>query len=277
MKKLYLFLAVISSVSAANAQAVKNCCTTSATQQFASLANNVNFVNKHKEPLCFTYIGKGEDIHFKTTDGIEAHGWEIKASKPTNVYLLVIHEWWGLNDFVKQQGEQMCYDLGVNIIAIDLYDNKVATNREDAAKYMQLVKPERATAIIKGALDYAGDQAKFFTIGWCFGGGWSLQTAIEAGNRCLGCIMFYGMPEENINRLKILQCDVLGIFAKKDEWINEDVVNKFEADMKAAGKNISVHQYNADHAFANPSNPYFDKEATLDAYKKVQEFIKKRL
>lgn len=276
MKQILTLLSLLT-IAISNAQTVKTCCTAPATQQFALLVNDVSFVNKHDEPLPFTYTGKGQDIHFKTSDGTDAHAWEIKASKPTNVYLFVIHEWWGLNDYVKQQGEKMCDDLGVNIIAVDLYDNKIATNREDAAKYMQAVKPERATAIIKGAFDYAGDKAKFFTIGWCFGGGWSLQTAIEAGNRCQGCIMFYGMPEENVTRLKTLQCDVLGIFAKKDEWINEEVVNKFQENMKAAGKNITVQKYDADHAFANPSNPHFDKEAALDAYKKVQDFIKKRL
>lgn len=277
MKKIVFVLLAVGSVFISNAQVTKSCCISSANEEFSSLSRNADFVKSHEEPLPFTFKGNGKDVYFKTSDGKQAHAWEIKAAKPTNIYLLVIHEWWGLNDYVKQQGEKMCSDLGINILALDLYDNNVAQTREDAAKYMQSVKQERAAAIIKGAFDYAGDKAEFFTIGWCFGGGWSLQTALEAGNRCKGCIMFYGMPEENISRLKTLSCDVLGIFAEKDEWINKDVVTKFEANMKDAGKKLIVAEYDADHAFANPSNPHFDKEAAEDAYNKVKDFIKTRI
>lgn len=277
MKKYLLVLFAVCVTAISKSQTVKSCCVTSATDKFSSLGSNTDFVKTHEEPLPFVFKGNGKDIYFKTSDGKDAHAWEIKAAKPTNVYLLVIHEWWGLNDYVKQQGEKMCNDLGINVLAIDLYDNQVATTREDAAKYMQAVTQGRAKNIIKGALAYAGDKAQFFTIGWCFGGGWSLQTAIEAEKRCKGCIMFYGMPEEDITRLKTLNCDVLGIFAKKDEWINKDVVDKFEANMKSAGKKLTVAEYDADHAFANPSNPHFDKEAAEDAYTKVKDFIKARM
>lgn len=249
-----------------------------ATESFAMNASNKAFILSHEEPLPFSFTSDGgKDISYTTADGKEAHAWEIKAKRPTQYYLFVIHEWWGLNDYVKQESEKLSNELGVNVIALDMYDNQVASTREDAAKYMQAVTTERATAIIKGAFNYAGKEARIFTIGWCFGGGWSLQTAIEAGNRAAGCIMFYGQPEKDVDRLKNLKCDVIGFFAKRDEWINEKVVEDFKANMQAADRKVSVYEYDADHAFANPSNPHFDKAATADAYTKIYAFIKERI
>jgi carboxymethylenebutenolidase len=138
-------------------------------------------------------------------------------------------------------------------------------------------KEERIRAIIKGALDYAGSKAKVGTIGWCFGGGWSLQTALMAGKQTSACVMYYGMPETDVEKLKTINGPVLGIFAKKDGWINPEKVKEFEANMKLASKKLTLKMYDADHAFANPSNPKFDKEAAADAHKVAVAFLKKNL
>jgi carboxymethylenebutenolidase len=201
----------------------------------------------------------------------------VKAEKPTNYYLFVIHEWWGLNDYIKQESEKLGKELGINVIALDLYDNKIATSPDEAGKMVQSVKTERAVNIIKGAYVYAGGNAKVFTIGWCFGGGWSLQTALLGGNQVMGCVMYYGMPEKDVNRLKTLNCDVIGFFANKDGFITPALVEEFKANMKAADKKLTVYQYDAEHGFANPSNPHFNKEATSDAYGKTIAFIKERM
>ena len=189
----------------------------------------------------------------------------------------MIHEYWGLNDYIKQETEKLSNKLGINAIAIDLYDNKVASTSDEAGKLMQSVKTERAVNIIKGAYAYAGANAKIFTIGWCFGGGWSLQTALLGGKQAAGCVMFYGMPEQDVNKLKTLNCDVIGFFAEKDGWITPKVVDQFKENMKAAGKNVTTYEYDAVHAFANPSNPKYNKEATEDAYSKAIPFIKERM
>jgi len=250
-----------------------------ATQQFAMLASSEKFVMAHKKPLPLHYQSLiGRAITYKTADGKTANAWELKAKKPTENYLLVVHEWWGLNDWVKQESEKIYNDLGnVNVIDLDLYDGKVATNQQDAGKYMQSVTEARAKAIINGAIAYVGSKAHIATIGWCFGGGWSLQTTILSGKQAIGCVMYYGMPEQNVSVLKSLNCDVLGNFAKKDQWINGKIVAKFEADMKIAGKKLTVNEYEADHGFANPSNPAYNSEATKDAYGKTIAFLKPRL
>ena len=132
---------------------------------------------------------------------------------------------------------------------------KVAATADMAGKYMGEVKEERAKAIIAGAEVYAGNNAKFATIGWCFGGGWSLQAALLGGKQAVACVMYYGMPEKDPAKLSALNADVLGLFATKDAWITPQVVKDFEVNMNKAGKKITVKNFDADHAFANPSNP----------------------
>lgn len=278
MKHLYLIFACIFFSATAFAQSNMNCCAPTATEKFAMLANDKAFVQSHEEPVPFEFVAqRGKDMNVKSPDGTDAHLWVVKAKKNSAFYLFVIHEWWGLNDYVKKASEQMSDDLDINVVALDLYDNKVAATREDAQKYMGGVTTERAKNIIKAAYNFAGSSAKIFTIGWCFGGGWSLQTSIEGGEQAAGCIMYYGMPEKDQERLSKLNCDVLGIFASKDGWITPAVVDEFKENMKKAGKKISVYQYDADHAFANPSNPKYDKVAAEDAYNKVLTFIKLRM
>jgi carboxymethylenebutenolidase len=256
-----------------------NCCSPSATESFARLAMDKPFVMGHDEPRPFHFSSEnGKAIVFKAADGSDAYGWEIRAKSNTSNYLFVIHEWWGLNDYIKQESETLWNDLGnVNVIAIDLYDKKVATTREDAVKYVQAVTSDRAQAIIKGAIAYAGPSSKIFTIGWCFGGGWSLQASLMAATQAAGCVMYYGMPEKDVEKLKSLHADVLGLFGNKDQGISPKIVDEFVENMNKAGKKLTVKRYDAGHAFANPSNPSYDKEAKEDAYKATIAFFKERL
>ena len=281
MKKLLLFATFLICGTFAFSQKSKVVCCAdpSATRQFAMLAASNKFVMSHKKPLPLHFQSSiGKAITYKTADGKTAGAFEFKAKNPTNNYLLVVHEWWGINDWVKKESEKIYTDLGnVTVIDLDLYDGKVATTPQDAGKYMQSVTDERAKAIINGAVAYVGPKAHIATIGWCFGGGWSLQTTLLSGKQAVGCVMYYGMPEQNLAALKALNCAVLGNFANKDQWINKKVVSKFKAEMKAAGKKLYLNQYEADHGFANPSNPAYSSDATKEAYGKSIEFLKARL
>jgi carboxymethylenebutenolidase len=91
--------------------------------------------------------------------------------------------------------------------------------------------------------------------------------------------MYYGMPVEDVEKLKTLNCDVLNIWPMKDKWINKVMMDKFEANMKAAGKSLTIKAYDADHGFANPSNPMgnYVETAAKDAYKNTLDFFKARL
>ncbi|WP_299464842.1 dienelactone hydrolase family protein [uncultured Microscilla sp.] len=256
-----------------------------AIEEFADLTHDQAFVASHEMPTDLnTYPPKGKMVEFATTDGKKSKAYVNRASGKSPHYLLVIHEWWGLNKNVKKEADQLFKDLkkqGVNVVALDLYDGKVATTRKDAGKYMRNTQTARAEAIIKGALAMANkatdNKAKIGTIGWCFGGGWSLQASILAGKQAAACVMYYGMPEKNVERLKLLKTDVLGIFAKKDRWITPKIVKTFETQMKSIDKSVRIYQYDAAHAFANPSSPRYEKKAAKDAYKKALKFLKKRM
>lgn len=282
MKKLNLVIVLMMAVSFAFAQKQEDItiCHTPATEKFAMFASNKDFNNNHPSPLAYIHVSQagGEMIKLKAADGSEVNAYLLKAAKKSNKWIFVFQEWWGLNDHIKREAENLHKDLGnVNVIALDMYDGKLATTPQDAGKYMGEFKQDRGNAIVQAALAYAGKGARVGTIGWCFGGGQSMQAALTAGNQAAACVIYYGMPEENVDRLKKLKCDVLNIWPSQDQWINRAVTDKFEANMKAAGKNLTTKTYDADHAFANPSNPKHNKEFTADAYKNTLEFFRARL
>lgn len=280
MKNFTVLIALILSASFLNAQDDITICHTPATESFAMFASNKNFNNNHPEPMPYTHRSEiGKMIKIKTPDGKTANAYLLESQVDSDDYLFVIHEWWGLNGHIKKMAEKFYSDLGtVNVLALDLYDGKIADTREKASEYMEKVDDKRARSIIKGALDYAGNSSEVATIGWCFGGSWALQAAMMAGDEAQGAVMYYGMPEKDINEIKEkVNFPVLGIFAKKDEWITPEVVSKFQKDMQEAQKELNVHFYEATHAFANPSNPNHDKDATEDAYKKSLAFLKRVL
>lgn len=233
------------------------------------------FRDAHQSPLPVVSIPvRGQMITLKCADGRTTQAYEVQPSKRNGNYIFMIHEWWGLNDHIRLQAEKLSEDVNATVIALDLFDGKVTTSPELAAKYTEGVQDERARAIIGAAIEYAGKAGYIQTIGWCFGGGWAMQAALMAGPNATGCVMYYGMPETDQAKLAKLKCPVFGVFASRDKWINAEVVSRFESDMKKLGKNLEIHRYDADHAFANPSNPRFNKAATEDAWNKATLFLK---
>jgi carboxymethylenebutenolidase len=256
-----------------------SCFTSEIMDQFKAEASTASFAMMHDNPIPYTAADPiGKPVTFKAADGTNAMGYEIRSKKKSNKWLFVIQEWWGLNDYIKKESETYYNDLeDVNVIALDLYDGKIAATADSAMKLIQSVKTDRLESIIKGAIAYAGTDAKIYTVGWCFGGMWSLQSTLLAGKQAAGCVMFYGRPENNIEKLKSLNCDVIGFFGNKDRNPSPEVVNKFEADMQTAGKKLIANKYDAGHGFANPSNPVFNKEAAADAHAKAVAFLKERM
>ncbi|WP_428657993.1 dienelactone hydrolase family protein [Runella sp.] len=251
-------------------------CQTSA-HDMAMLGADPAYQMLHEAPLPFHYAGKGETITFPTPDGKPASGFLIKSAKKSDKWLLVYQEWWGLNDHIKKEAETYSNDLGdVNVLALDMYDGQVGTTREEAGKLMQSATKERLEAIMKGGIGYAGKDAKIASVGWCFGGMLSLQSALLEGKQAVGCVMYYGRPVEDVEKLKTLNVDVLGVFGSQDAGIPPATVAKFEENMKAAGKQVTIKMYDAVHGFANPSNAKHDPVATADAYKNSLAYLKKK-
>ncbi|MFZ6010182.1 MAG: dienelactone hydrolase family protein [Bacteroidota bacterium] len=280
MKKLVALFALLLAASFGYSQSDGiTVCHTTSTEKFAMFASNKNFNREHPAPRAYIHVSEegGKMIKLNCPDGTEANAYLIEAKKKTNNWIFVFQEWWGLNDNIKRQSEDLYKDLGnVNVIALDMYDGKLATDADAAGRYMQEFKQERGDMIVKGALAFAGKDAKVGTVGWCFGGGQSLLATLTAGKQAAACVIYYGMPVTDIEKLKTLNTDVLGIFAKQDQWINPELVTKFEESMKAAGKTLTVKMYDAKHGFANPSNPMgnYDEAAYKDAYKNTVQFYK---
>jgi len=252
-------------------------CLNMETQQAYKLeASTPAFAAMHPSPIVANPENLlGKMMSFDAADGKQANAYFIAAKKKTNKYLIVIQEWWGLNDNVKMESDKYYTDLGdVNVIAVDMYDGKVAATPDSAMKLMRGADMGRMTAIIQGAIKYAGSKASIYSVGWCFGGMWSLQTAILAGPQAKGTVMYYGRPETNMDKLKSIQCDIIGFFGNLDQSPSPAMVNDFEKNMKEARKNLAVNRYEAGHGFANPSNPTYNAAAKEDAYTKAIAFFK---
>lgn len=252
-------------------------CLNMETQQAYQLeAGTPAFAGMHPSPIVVNPENLlGKMMSFDAADGKQANAYFIAAKKKSNKYLIVIQEWWGLNENIKMEADKYYTDLGdVNVIALDMYDGKVAATPDSAMKLMRGADMGRMTAIMQGAIKYAGSKASIYSVGWCFGGMWSLQTAILAGPQAKGSVMYYGRPESNMEKLKSIQCDIIGFFGNLDQSPSPTMVNDFEKNMKEAGKNLSVNRYQAGHGFANPSNPNYNAAAKEDAYAKAIAFLK---
>lgn len=243
----------------------------------AQFVNAPGFASFHPAPIAFEFSAKGEMVSFPTSDGTDGQGYLLKATAPSDQWLFVYQEWWGLNDHIKHQAEVFYDDLGgkVNVIALDMYDGKVTTNPQEAGQIMQSVKESRLDEIVKGALKLAGTNAKIANVGWCFGGSWSLKSALLTGNQNIGSVIYYGMPIRDAEKLKTLNSDVLGLFAT-EEYISKEVIEEFAASMKTAGKELTYKIFPAVHGFSNPSNPKYDPVASKVAYEMAITYLKEK-
>ena len=258
--------------------AQNNCCTIDANTKFSAFAKDADFIRAHDAPLPYHADNLGGSmISFPCASGVSGSAYFVASSKHPNKVILMFHEFWGLNDYIKTEADKLSKELGVTVCALDLYDGKVATTREEASKYMQSLPAVRGNEIIDAVVTYFGKDTHFGTIGWCMGGTWSQTAALRAGNQADACVIYYGMPETDPEKLTTLHAPVLGIFGKKDKWITPKVVEDYEEAMEKAGKKLRLHSYNAYHAFANPSNPNHDKVSTDDAHNYMTSFFTKEM
>jgi carboxymethylenebutenolidase len=201
----------------------------------------------------------------------------VPAKTPAPAVLLV-HEWWGLNDQIKTMAAEFAKE-GFLALAVDLYEGKVATDPTTAQTLMKAVDPAKAIETLDVWVAWlkkdSRSTGKVGTVGWCFGGGWSLNASIA--NPVDATVIYYGDLERSADDLKGLKGPVLGHFADQDQWINKQMVEGFEAKMKQDGKPLEVHWYTANHAFANPTGQNYDKEDAQTAWKRTLNFLRKNL
>jgi len=219
----------------------------------------------------------GNDIVLMAGKKLPFIAYEVKPKDGNGDAILLIHEWWGLNDHIRAIADQLA-NLGYHAVAIDLYDGNMASDPEDAKIFMNQVDKTQAKQKLTAAINYlALTSDKVATLGWCFGGGWALQASLDNPDKIAATIVYYGKLETDPKVLKKLKGPVLGIFAKKDGWITPVWVEAFDVALSQAGIPHQIYSYDADHAFANPSNKHYDPEAYLDAWDKTLTFLRENL
>lgn len=194
--------------------------------------------------------------------------------------IVLIHEWWGLNDQIKAVAADFAA-RGYIALAIDLMDGDVATTPDAARAQMQAVgaAPEEATETCVLWSDWLrGHEAstgKIGTVGWCFGGGWSLNTSIAT--EVDATVIYYGRVNKTAETLASLKGPVQGHFATEDKFIDKPMVDGFVQAMADAGKSLTVYWYEADHAFANPTSSRYDEPDAATAWERTTGFFDQHL
>lgn len=231
--------------------------------------------------LC-AFAATGKQVSYKSGDETVTAQLYTPAGKGPFPALVVIHEWWGLNDWVKEQASNLA-DQGYVTLAVDLYRGQVAKTPDEAHELMRGVPQDRANKDLLAAYDYLAQQAtvkkeKIGSIGWCMGGGYSLDLAL-AQPKIAATVINYGHLASEATTLKKIQAPVLGIFGAQDRGIPVESVRKFEKELKSQGKEVEIVIYDdAGHAFENPNNKDGYRAAdAADAWKKTIAFLARNL
>ena len=142
--------------------------------------------------------------------------------------IIVIHEWWGLKDNVRAMANRLAAE-GYIVLAIDLFGGKVADTASQARQLMISVveNPDLAAENIRQAYDFVDDTAgapSIGSLGWCFGGGWSLNTAMLFPDKLDASVIYYGQVTEDEDKLRPISAPILGLFAAEDRGIRIESV-----------------------------------------------------
>lgn len=194
--------------------------------------------------------------------------------------VLIIHEWWGLNDHVKHWADRLSLD-GYTALAVDLYGGVVAKTREEAMAAMKDCDPGKAVSLLRSAEAFLREDAstkasKVGSLGWCFGGGMSLRLAL-ASPTLNACALYYGQIPTSKEELAAIRAPVYAVFGSKDRSIPINTVADFSRGLTEAGKEHQVSLFAAEHAFANPSNPRYDTRSAGLAWEGLRAFLQLNL
>ena len=216
---------------------------------------------------------RGEDIDVA---GMGCYLSQPEAGEPIGA-VIVIHEWWGLNDHVRHWTDRLASD-GYVALAVDLYDGVVATTRDGAMNAMRSVEEEAATKKLRAAHAWLTDPEgaikaeRTGCIGWCFGGAYSLNLAIHEPELD-AAVIYYGRLVTDVETLKSIEAPLLGVFGNEDRGIPPKSVDAFSKAMEEAGNDLTLRRYDAEHAFANPSSGRYDAENAAAAWRETRAFL----
>ncbi|MEE8137671.1 MAG: dienelactone hydrolase family protein [Thermoanaerobaculia bacterium] len=224
-----------------------------------------------------------EEVVYADLEGTAIRGYLARPESGGELPgILVIQEWWGLNDNIRAMADRLAGE-GYLALAVDLYEGEVADDREGAARLMRrsMERPVRLEENLRQAaafLRQGRGVTRLGVIGWCFGGGWSLRTALLLRDQIDAAVIYYGRLVTEPAELEPLQAPILGLFGGLDRGIPVEAVRAFEAALRALGKEATIQVYDdANHAFANPSGTRYNQAAATDAWEKTLDFFERHL
>jgi len=228
--------------------------------------------------VCSCFAADGQPVSYKSGDETVQGILYTPSGKGSFPALIVIHEWWGLNDWVKEQASNLS-DQGYVALAIDLYRGKVATTPEEAHEIMRGVPEDRAKRDLHAAFEFLASQpnvnkGRIGAIGWCMGGGYSLDVALQEPTLAADVIN-YGHLATDREALSKINAPILGLFGAQDRGITPDDVHKFAEMLGQLGKKPEIKIYDdAGHAFENPNNKNGYRAAdAADAWHRTVAFL----
>src|SRR5215216_2879553 len=222
-------------------------------------------------------------VYADTTNTTSTSGQQQQQQQQKLPAVVMIHEWWGLNDNIKDMADELASE-GYVVLAADLYNGEVATTPDKAMQLVGTVRenPEQAISNLQSAVQYLAslpnvNSSRIASLGWCFGGGQSLQLALNSEQNPLAAtVIYYGNLVNDANELSKINWPVLGIFGDQDQSIPVESVNAFEQALNETGVTNEIYIYpGVGHAFANPSGDNYAPKETADAWKKTVVFLEK--
>lgn len=225
---------------------------------------------------------RGTTVQFASTPGQGQGYLAVPGAAGKHPAIIVIQEWWGLNDWIRDQADRFARQ-GYVALAPDLYRGKSTADASEAHELMRGLPQDRAMADLKGAFDYLAqrndvDASRIGVIGWCMGGGHALQLAI-AEPRIAAAAINYGHLVTDPNTIDSIHPAILGNFGEADRGIPAEDVRAFDAALKKSGKASDIKIYpGAGHAFMNPNNKGgYVKSAAKDAWARIDSFFQRTL
>ena len=229
-----------------------------------------------------SFAADGKTVTYKSGNETVSGMLYLPAGKGPFPALVVVHEWYGLNDWVKEQASKLA-DQGYVALAIDLYRGKVASTPDEAHELMRGVPQDRAAQDLLAASSFLRSQknvdpARVGTIGWCMGGGYAFDLA-ASDPKLKAAVINYGHLASTPTTVKKINAAVLGIFGGQDRGIPVSGVREFEDQMKQQGKKIEIVVFDdAGHGFENPNNKgTYRAEDAQKAWSKTVEFLGQNL
>lgn len=223
-----------------------------------------------------------QEVSFASGDGTAHALLYLPQGNGSHPALVVIHEWWGLNDWIKQEASGYAAQ-GYVALAVDLYHGKIADNPETAHELMRGLPQDQGVRDLTAAVKYLEGRkdvkrGRIGAVGWCMGGGFALQLAIAAPDLKAVAVNYGALATEKSDLAKI-HAAVLGNFGGKDQGIPPEAVHAFESTMKGLGKPVDAKVYpDAGHAFENPNNKRgYRPEDALDAMGRMERFFRQQL